>query len=615
MPSGSCTVTPSETLAPNDLVDNAKLNLGFQPAVQVDANAITSRELNASAVGSANFVGKTIIVDRSGDHLSPGIYQSSDFVPAVLTDLALVVGSTTATSATGNFTVGDTGRLIIAPGIVPGSIFVTFASTQITLSQAAVQQWLDGVITSTTNLASATAAFTLSDTGRTVVGDGIPAGTTVTYVDANNVTLSQAATNAASGVKFQINGRSLTGVQATIPGRGRGWMLQVDVNGVGRVEFWSGAFGGLIAIGQTSIAADGTITVGTSTSRLTIHPNGDAIWGNFTTGVGVYLTHDGTFFVGGLTLVTAISAYASNGDFTVRNTAQSTHHIDIGAVNRIVLAPILSPSGGAIANPTNLAVYDLTQDAYTYYRVTQSDLAINSNATATSATDAFTTADVGKQIIATGIPANTYIGIINSGTSIGLSSSRFSNVPVNATATTTGLAHAIVPNKSDPLYTIGTPVALTVTSTVTARAEKFGEYSPYTTALFTLDATTVPNPTANPIGGTYTGASLAVTIADSLVGSSVFYTIDGTSPTHDGSGNATGTAIKIAPANSTTPPTAVATVPLGTTVIKMLGYKSGVTNDSPIVSQTFVFTAGGGGTGGDGSGGGGGGAPPQRYEY
>ena len=614
MPSGSCTVNPSIVLATNDLIDNAKLNEGFQPSVQVDAGAITSRELNASAVDSANFVGKTIVVDRSVDHLSPGIYQSSDFVPAVLTDIVLVIGSTTASSASANFTVGDNGRLIIAAGVVPGSTITYASPTIIGLSQAAVQQWIDGVITSTTNLASATAIFTPSDTGRTVVGDGILLGTTVTYVDANNVTLSQAATN-ATGVKFQVNGRSLSNVQATIPARGRGWMLQVDVNGVGRVEFWNGAFGGLIAIGQTSIASDGTITVGTSTSRLTIKPNGDAIWGSTTTGVGIYLTHTGTFFVGGLTLLTAISAFASNGDFTVLNTAQSTHHIDIGAVNRIVLAPILSPSGGAIANPTNLAVYDLTQDAYTYYRVTQSDLAINSNATATSATDAFTTAEVGKQIIAAGIPANTYIGICNSGTSIGLSSSKFSNVPVNATATTTGLAHAIVPNKSDPLYTVGTPIALTVTSTVTARAEKFGEYSPYTTALFTLDATTVPNPTANPVGGAYTGASLAVTIADSLAGSSLFYTNDGTSPTHDGSGIATGTAIKIAPANSTTPPTAVATVPLGTTVIKMLGYKSGVTNDSPIVSQTFVLTAGGGGTGGGGSGGGGGGLPPQRYEY
>jgi hypothetical protein len=53
----------------------------------------------------------------------------------------------------------------------------------------------DGVITSTTNFASATAAFTGADTGDVITGANIPAGTTMTYVNATNVTLSQAATN------------------------------------------------------------------------------------------------------------------------------------------------------------------------------------------------------------------------------------------------------------------------------------------------------------------------------------------------------------------------------------------------------------------------------------
>lgn len=57
--------------------------------------------------------------------------------------------------------------------------------------------------------------------------------------------------------------------------------------------------------------------------------------------------------------------------------------------------------------------------------------------TVTSATAGFVPSDVGKPISGTGIPASSYIGVVNSATSIGLSSSATSNVPVNATASAT----------------------------------------------------------------------------------------------------------------------------------------------------------------------------------
>ena len=59
--------------------------------------------------------------------------------------------------------------------------------------------------------------------------------------------------------------------------------------------------------------------------------------------------------------------------------------------------------------------------------------------TVTSATAGFVPGDVGRPISGTGIPASSYIGVVNSATSIGLSSSPTSNVPVNATATATGI--------------------------------------------------------------------------------------------------------------------------------------------------------------------------------
>lgn len=59
--------------------------------------------------------------------------------------------------------------------------------------------------------------------------------------------------------------------------------------------------------------------------------------------------------------------------------------------------------------------------------------------TVTSATAAFAVGDVGSPISGTGIPANSYIGVRNSATSIGLSSSPVVNTPVNASASGSGV--------------------------------------------------------------------------------------------------------------------------------------------------------------------------------
>lgn len=71
----------------------------------------------------------------------------------------------------------------------------------------------------------------------------------------------------------------------------------------------------------------------------------------------------------------------------------------------------------------------------------------NGSPTVTSAATTFTsTRHVGQAISGAGIPANTYIGVVNSAHSIGLSSTTSPNTPVNATATATGVTLSIVPS-------------------------------------------------------------------------------------------------------------------------------------------------------------------------
>lgn len=63
--------------------------------------------------------------------------------------------------------------------------------------------------------------------------------------------------------------------------------------------------------------------------------------------------------------------------------------------------------------------------------------------TVTSASAAFAPGEVGTLITGPGIPVPAYIGVRNSPTSVGLSSSPTVNVPLNATATAAGVSLTI----------------------------------------------------------------------------------------------------------------------------------------------------------------------------
>lgn len=66
-------------------------------------------------------------------------------------------------------------------------------------------------------------------------------------------------------------------------------------------------------------------------------------------------------------------------------------------------------------------------------RTNASAASYNNSPTITDSGGNFTENDLGRPVSGTGIPANSYVGVINSNVSIGISSSPFSNVPVNTT--------------------------------------------------------------------------------------------------------------------------------------------------------------------------------------
>lgn len=107
------------------------------------------------------------------------------------------------------------------------------------------------------------------------------------------------------------------------------------------------------------------------------------------------------------------------------------------------------------------------------HRTVADGVTTNASPTVTSATVVFDESDLFTPISGTGIPANTFIGIINSATSVGLSSSNTTNTPVNATASGTSITFTIGMALTATSYTSGTSAMTWASSYVTIGGSRY----------------------------------------------------------------------------------------------------------------------------------------------
>ncbi|MDT4989799.1 MAG: hypothetical protein QOI74_3893, partial [Micromonosporaceae bacterium] len=136
-----------------------------------------------------------------------------------------IVSSKTVTSATAQFVAGDVGTAIVGAGIPAAATIASVDSpTSITLSAPATiaaaggvaltidpKVITDGVTTAaSTAVSSASTPFTAADSGLTISGPGIQAGTTFTELTSSTGTLSKAATASSTAVPMAIGGRVVT---------------------------------------------------------------------------------------------------------------------------------------------------------------------------------------------------------------------------------------------------------------------------------------------------------------------------------------------------------------------------------------------------------------------
>ena len=178
------------------------------------------------------------------------------------TDCTIANNSRTAVSAATNpFRKEHVGMLVTGGtgGPIPDGttiVSVTDASTAVlsnpttpaitagTLALTPARTVTDAVLNGTTTLTSATATFVTADVGRSIVGPGIPPGTTIaSRTSGTDVVLSQAATTSATGVRTTI------GAQA------------IPVGTYTLTVVSSGAFGSVPTLTKTVISSGSTFTV------------------------------------------------------------------------------------------------------------------------------------------------------------------------------------------------------------------------------------------------------------------------------------------------------------------------------------------------------------------
>lgn len=127
--------------------------------------------------------------------------QGSAYVPASPAPIRLMTNGTVYGS-TGATNVGYRSSFLQLVSKAPSAIDDAVISIDQVFQGFVVT---DGVISGGTNLQSTVGGFTSGMTGQLAVCPGvIPAGTTVTFVDANNLTLSAASTN-GSGLMVDVN--------------------------------------------------------------------------------------------------------------------------------------------------------------------------------------------------------------------------------------------------------------------------------------------------------------------------------------------------------------------------------------------------------------------------
>src|SRR5206468_1406131 len=124
--------------------------------------------------------------------------------------------------------------------------------------------------------------------------------------------------------------------------------------------------GGRIATGKFHVAADGSVSIGTGTTKFTATKDGDFVWGSSPN--SATLDRNGNLFVGAALFADALMKVANNGNFSLVDVATAAHQIWAGAVSPAVGAALAGRAGVPIGTQSPVWRTCLRRCSGTYYR-------------------------------------------------------------------------------------------------------------------------------------------------------------------------------------------------------------------------------------------------------
>jgi hypothetical protein len=241
--------------------------------------------------------------------------------------------------------------------------------------------------------------------------------------------------------------------------------------------------------------------------------------------------YSGPIVVGSAETISAIATYL-NGPFSPSTSASYV----VG-----IAAPTFAPAGGAFTTIQTVTISDTTPGASIYYTLDGSTPTTASKLYSAPLTVGLTeainaiavSASVGTSAVGT---AAFSVTLPTAATpTISPAAGTYTSIQaVSMADTTAGAAiyytlNGTTPTTASPLYS--GPIQVGVTETVNALAVASGyNNSALATSAYIINLPPAPTPTFSPAAGTYTSIQ-SVTIADSATSASIYYTLDGSTPT------------------------------------------------------------------------------------
>jgi hypothetical protein len=432
---------------------------------------------------------------------------------------------------------------------------------------------INAIATATGSLPSAvaTATFTLEPPAATPTFSPAPG----TYAAAQHVTLSDATSGAM--IYYTTNGTTPTTSSTKYTGA-------ITVSATETIEAIASATGS-----SYSEVASATYTIETPAATPTFSPAAGTYTSaqqvtisDGTSGASIFYTTNGatptassTLYTGAITVsaTTTIKAIATAPESLSSAVATADYTIETPAAT-----PVFSPAAGTYTSAQQVTITDSTAGSSIFYTTngttptassTKYTGAITVSSTTTinaiaTATDSLTSA-VASATYVIETPAATPTFSPAAGTYIGDQQVTISDATTGASIFYT--TNGATPTDSSTKYT--GPITITATTTIKAIATATGSLtSAVATAAYKIDPATA-TPTFSPAGGTYPSAQ-QVTIKDSAVGATIYYTTNGSTPT-----------------TSSTRYTAAFTVSTTTTINAIA--KSGFDAASPVASVTYTI--------------------------